>query len=1223
MAQLLLDSGADPNAINSRNNTPLHVAHTFDVMKVIASKTDINTTDQDGSTMLLKMLNTKSGSSKYEISHPLQLLDLGPDVHIVDNEGNSVLHYLATHEQMTSPEGQQMLERLIQGGFNPNLRNKQGQTALHKLVSKCCRLGKPSVTTLRTFNELTKSDLNAVDDKGQTPLFSTLDKFRAMREPIGDEFIHFMAEVGARFDVTDKRGRTLLHPAVRNCCGRQSQADLDVLCLLIELGADPQGTDIEGNTAWHEAVPKFSYWSLSLQCLQKITALGMDPKKANMEGRTPFHIACEYNQRNLSKNKLFEYLLEQVGDIDVKDFNGATALHTTATYSSEFTLRLLEAGADAALVTNEGLNVFHLAARCRGSNVIGLLLEWLTANTNNEEIQRLVNLKDKRGRAPLYYACAAGSYQSVELLISAGAVVEMETYDGSALNGCVDYVQEEASWRRSSDADSGGVFIDDARRPSYIGGRIETTLDLVIGNAAAPNWRLLDMAVAAAVEVATTTELQFAEQRQSATHPDHDITVECLMRARKSLGVENELPCAAEAQLCLERRQRRIFEIWDSTSKCSLHDDRTHFLARLSRLMISHFYDDLPDYINENSPEVKDLYRFLADLAKRGFARLLDIILTPETTSTLQERSETSIASLVRVACESEEPNMPVIRVLLSKVVRLESVKESEGSFLHVLSRGGHHPWWHIGQALPYLLKQGVNLEVRDKDGLTPLNASLENMEKPEWSGRATEMLLQAGADPSSVDDTGNSCLSRAVDKKRLFKLLVQHGATADHPELRAAILAKDVDLAELILASGVDPNGRPTPSSDNVKVRLDLRMCTFYPSDELYPLNLVISIIRRRDGDTEVCMQMVELLLKFGADPNARFHHTTIAHRTLEQKVYNPITGREERSNFIDIILQHPSLDVDLRNTAGVPLLHVAVKVGDEMAIRTLIKRGADVRSTDNLGQNVLHLSSSVLYSKSLFDDIVALAPELLRQADNDGKTPLHSAMGSRDQYGRLGNVREGAETFIEMLIAAGADTCAKSENGDTPLHLLFLSPWILSVDEDDVEVWQGPVKIIMDLLLSNGADINARNEAGETPIFTYLREGDFKVEITRAYFNKHNPDLVPRHSFQSSEPWSAIERRFAVEKESMLWALLEKAGVDWTAVDARGQFLLHIVAGREVYAYSRTREDPISPRVVRFRFLMGKGLDPLAEDGYHRTALDVAAVNSADDILELFKAE
>jgi hypothetical protein len=335
------------------------------------------------------------------------------------------------------------------------------------------------------------------------------------------------------------------------------------------------------------------------------------------------------------------------------------------------------------------------------------------------------------------------------------------------------------------------------------------------------------------------------------------------------------------------------------------------------------------------------------------------------------------------------------------------------------------------------------------------------------------------------------------------------------------------------------------------------------------------------------------------------------------------PFAGREERSNFIDIILQHPSLDLGLRNTVGVPLLHAAVKVGDEMAIRTLIMGGADVRSVDNLGQNVLHLSSSVLYSKRLFDDIVALAPELLLQVDNDGKTPLHSAMGSRDQYGRLGNVREGAETFIELLIAAGADTCANSENGDTQLHLLFLSPWILCVDEDDVEAWQGPTKIIMDLLLSNGADINARNEVGETPIFTYLRGGDFKVEITRAYFNKHSPDLVPQHSFQSSEPWSAIERCFAVEKESILWALLAKAGVDWTDVDARGQFLLHVVAGREVYAYSRIREDPISPRVVRFRFLMGKGLDPLAEDGYHWAALDVAAVNSADDILDLFKVE
>ncbi|KAF9771701.1 hypothetical protein IL306_010652 [Fusarium sp. DS 682] len=1222
VAQLLLDSGADPNARNDQNNTPLHVGNKFNlnVIKVIASKIDINMKNREGTTMLLKILNENFGSHQ----DALQLLDLGADVHIVDNEGNSVLHHLATHVHMSSPEGRKMLERVMQGGFDPNLRNKQGQTALHRLVCQCGHFRDPTATSLRTFIELTKADLNAVDDKGQTPLFSALDKFGVSLEPLKDEFIPFMAEVGARFNVTDKRGRTLLHAAVRNFRGQKFEADADVLRLLIELGADPQGTDINGNTAWHEAVPMFPKWSVPLQLFQKITAWGMDPKKANKEGRTPFHILCEYNRLDPSWNTLFEYLLEQIGDINVKDFNGVTALHTTATYSTKFTLRLLEAGADATLVTNEGLNVFHLAARCRQGNTIGLLLEWLTANTNNYEIHRLVNLKDKRARAPLYYACAAGSYQSVDLLIGAGAVVEMETYDGSALNGCADWEEEKMIWRGRGrpTSDSGGVLVDDTRRPSCIDGRIQTTLDLVIGNAAAPNWHLLDMAIAAAVKMATATELQFGEERDSATHPDHDITVECLMRARKSLGVENELPCAAEAQLCLKRREEKILKICSRTTKYELDGDRIRFLLHISRLMMVQSYDAIPDYINETSPELERLHNVLVDLARLGFPRLLDTVLTPETVSILQTTSERNIASLVGVACESQEPNMPVIRVLLSKGVGLDDLKQPEGSFLHVLSRGGHHPWWHIGQALPYLLKQDVDLEVRDKVGLTPLNASLENMDRLGWSIQATEMLLQAGADPNSVDDADKSCLSRAVGNRRVFKMLVQHGATVDNSELSAAILTKDVDLVEMILASGADPNGRtaPTLSSEEERQRLQLGVYNLTSLDELYPLDLVISEISgKSDGDTEVCMRMVELLLKFGADPNARFHHTTIAHRTLEKKGSNPNTTYDKRSNLLDTLLLHPSLDVDLRDTAGVPLLHAAFKVGDEKAARTLVKRGADVRFTDTFGRNVLQLSSSFFCSQSLFDDIIALAPELLHQVDKDGKTPLHSALGSRDQHGPLEKVRED----VEMLIAAGADPCAKTEKGDTPLHLLFLRTWSLFVGENGLEFWQGPVRKVMHLLLSNGAVINARNEAGETPIFTYFREGDFHVTITRAYVEKQKPTLAQGHGFQGAEHWNDLETQAAVEKESTLWALLEKEGVDWTAVNAKGQSLLHVVAGWEGNGRRRRGEGSLSMRVARFRFLMGKGLDPLAEDREHRTALDVAAVNRADDILGLFKAQ
>ena len=127
----------------------------------------------------------------------------------------------------------------------------------------------------------------------------------------------------------------------------------------------------------------------------------------------------------------------------------------------------------------------------------------------------------------------------------------------------------------------------------------------------------------------------------------------------------------------------------------------------------------------------------------------------------------------------------------------------------------------------------------------------------------------------------------------------------------------------------------------------------------------------------------------------------------------------------------------------------------------------------------------------------------------------------------------------------------------------------------------------------------------------------------ITRAYIEKQKPSLAQGYGFKGAKHWNNLETQAAVEKELTLQALLEKEGVDQTAVNTKGQSLLYVMAGQEGNRRRRRREGSLLMRVARFRFLMGKGLDPLAEDREHQTALDVAAMNRANDILGLFKAQ
>ncbi|KAF5584432.1 ankyrin [Fusarium pseudocircinatum] len=1257
MAQLLLEAGADITAVNCRNNTPLHIAKNLDVMKMILSKTDIDIRDRESKKMffwLLEAPNVRRDRGISSLEGALQLLDIGVDARTVDNEGSTALHYLASTEKgTTSPEGIQLLERLIQDGIDPNLHNAKGEAAVHRLATHGGHSRPVSPPCLRKFIELTKADINVVDSKGQTLLFRSIDRFYVNLEDLvqdyigertssladmtkntdaekGESFISVMSDLGARFDVTDKQGRTLLHAAVRNC---RNGKDFDVLCRLIELGADPLQTDCEGNTIWHEAMSKYANQALgspSLETLQSVTALGIKPTKANNQGITPFHLLCEYNQP-ASKTTVFAYLLQEIReDVNMRDNNGVTALHIVSTYSTDFTRRLLELGADATLVTKEGMNVFHLASRCRQSNTIGLLLDWFREQIPEEELRNLLNLKDNRNRPPLYYACASGSFQSVELLINADAVVEMDTYEGSALSGCVGIEEELKNWQglrsRSNSPDSGAVLVNDTKRLKNppIEGRLRETLDLVIDNAATPNWHLLDMAITAAAEMATTEHLQPSEERRrSYRRPNHDYTVECLLQAREALGVSGELLCAAEVQQCLQRRER-ISKGAFVVNRCKC-GQCYKFPWRIGILQQQKCYDAIPDYINMVSPKPEDLHSVFVNLSKEGMARLLNTLLTPEAILSLGKTKDENISSLMRAACESTEPNMSVIRLLVSKGLELGESKPPECSFLHVLCRGGKHPWWHRGEALPYLIEQGVYLETRDEDGLTPLNTSLNNIDKPVWTPKATEMLLQAGADPNSVDYKDKSCLERVIGNTTVFRMLVDHGAIIDPSLLTSAIVAKDVGLVEMILSSGADPNVRRPPNHSSPDEEIRRAQTGVYSSvsfQEMYPLDMVIGKIDSRttsEVDCEAYIRIVEILLKYGADPNARIHHKTVAHKALRRDVkygdsmpwemhLNTRATPSIRRKYLDLILQHPTLDVNLKDAAGVSLLHIAFEEAGERSTQILIDRGADLYARDNFDRNILHIGSTLLSKKDLFDNIMALAPELLDQVDKGGRTPLHHVLGYRNKSGYLESL-ERVEMFVQMLIAAGANVCAKDENGDTPLHLLLQRKWNLLADEDDSEVWQGPIYPITELLLSKGADINARNETGETPIFSFFREGDLGVDMSKVHPDKGLNQSVCKYHPQS-------KRQTIEERRPVLWSFLEKWGVEWTALDAKGQSLIHVVASRKAQPSCFTR-------LERFKLLMSRGLDPLVEDREHRTALDVAVANGAHEIMELFQSD
>jgi len=210
-AKLLLDAGADAFAVDNNGRTPLDTAEDGAVAEVLQPKTDINTRMRNGRTALLQSLYKEDyrktpTDDQSKIRKALELLDQGADPKISDADGNGPLHYLTKIGVEDRPDAIPLFERLVHAGVDISLRNNRGQTALHTLNYPDYMFA--GMDSFKRLLELPNVDVNVADENGYTFLFNAVDISGNM---INHEFVDLMVEAGAQFNVTDIRGRTLLH----------------------------------------------------------------------------------------------------------------------------------------------------------------------------------------------------------------------------------------------------------------------------------------------------------------------------------------------------------------------------------------------------------------------------------------------------------------------------------------------------------------------------------------------------------------------------------------------------------------------------------------------------------------------------------------------------------------------------------------------------------------------------------------------------------------------------------------------------------------------------------------------------------------------------------------------------------------------------------------------------------------------------------------------------
>lgn len=308
-----------------------------------------------------------------------------------------------------------------------------------------------------------------------------------------------------------------------------------------------------------------------------------------------------------------------------------------------------------------------------------------------------------------------------------------------------------------------------------------------------------------------------------------------------------------------------------------------------------------------------------------------------------------------------------------------------------------------------------------EKDRLVGINTTPLGVAVHRDRRDAVEFLLDRGADPNACDGPECALPINLSISREMTELLLQRGARAAlaAPQLRAAIVARDLDIVALLLEAGCDPNtlnpqGITDPLFDlpggttryrPVPVRVGRAETTIetnpVPGD---PSSAPETPPRDR--------RMAELLLQHGLD----------VHRLL------PIIATSLDAGWLGWALEHGA-DPNSRDDQGRTLLELTgigapplprqrlADISDK--VRRLLARGADPNQKFTDGQYPVHALCRHLTPEWLGDAQVDV-----NVVDAVGSTPLMWAVAARNA------------AAVDWLLARGADVHARDPHGATALH-------------------------------------------------------------------------------------------------------------------------------------------------------------------------------------------
>lgn len=338
--KILIDAGLNVNCKDQLGQTPLHIAvrndHPEVVKYLIDGGADVDCQDVNGRTPL-------HFCRQAEIFR--QLISADAKVNLKDNDGNSVLHFAAQNKCT------ELVEHFVNEYPNDiNCKNKFDKTALHIAVEYNHEV---IVELLVNSN----ADINAVDIKGKSPIFSALKFTNKVRDFLKKDLfkryfqqpdryraelaafnwfrvvtVESLLNMGASIHVLDEQRRSLLHVAAKS---GDNLGNYQAVKVLINAGLDVNAEDEQKNIPLHYACLKTGKCDI----VSYLIEFSSNVNHKNAKGQTPLHLAItDNNSADVTK-----LLIVKRANLILADDDGNTPLHLAILYrKTEIALLLID-----------------------------------------------------------------------------------------------------------------------------------------------------------------------------------------------------------------------------------------------------------------------------------------------------------------------------------------------------------------------------------------------------------------------------------------------------------------------------------------------------------------------------------------------------------------------------------------------------------------------------------------------------------------------------------------------------------------------------------------------------------------------------------------------------------------------------------------------------------------------------------------------------------------